>query len=132
MFRKILIRFKPILIRWLDKIEYFEQSIQVTSKIKPLKTSYSLPFCFLILTFFIIIVISFFIKVFSGEFLVYKSLLFIIGLKLIFILVLAFVIFKIYKFFLDKLRTYFSFQIDQYRRDVLLLWTLLLINLTLF
>jgi len=132
MFRKILIRFKPILIRWLDKIEYFEQSIQVTSKIKPLKTSYSLPFWFLILTFFIIIVISFFIKVFSGEFLVYKSLLFSIGLKLIFILVLAFVIFKIYKFFLDKLRTYFSFQIDQYRRDVLLLWTLLLISLTLF
>jgi len=129
MFKKILIKLKPILIKWLDKIDHIEQSIQVTSKVKSINAKYGLPVWFLILGFFVVIVISFFVKILKEEPLIEKNLFFSIGLRITIFLVLFFFVFKIYRFFRDKLKIYFGFQLEQYEKDILLFWTLVLIAL---
>ncbi len=129
MFKKFFIKIKPILIKWLDKIEKVEQSVEITSRVKVIKTEHVVPWWGLAVIFVFIIIGITYVRMFNDIF--YGSnitIFFLILVKTSCFLTVIYIISKIYKFFINYIQISVGLQKLQYKKDLILFWTLTLFN----
>lgn len=131
MFKRLFIKIKPILVKWLDNIEKLEQNIEMSSRVKIVKKrEYVISWLSLVVIFISLVIGMIYIKMLENEYLYSSSkmIFLIFFIKIISLLLLVYLISKIYKFFINHIQILIGLQKEQYKKDLVLFWTLVLFN----
>jgi putative nucleotidyltransferase with HDIG domain len=123
----LITKFKPAIIRFLDKIEQLESSYVQKTKIRTEKQKLLLPEWLLVVVFLLVFVLIYFVKY---PVIIVSSVFYII-IKILSILLLTYLTWISVKHFVKKLKTPYLNNLEEYKERVVIFWLIAILNFTL-
>ncbi len=120
----LLIKTKPLVIKLLERIEYLENYYISRAKGKVEKSRFHLPEWLLV---FLFIIIFTGIYILTQPYILNSTIIYVL-VKIINILIFIFLVWFSIKHFIEKLRSSYLTNLEEYRRQIVIFWSIVILN----